>query len=102
MSAACSSSARAAADTSVGEALSPDDTLVATGSGDGTVRVWCIADGAAWDDIDATDSGAVTHAAWSPRSAGAPLLLTAHCSLEKEAARVLVRRAAHAAACDSV
>jgi WD40 repeat protein len=67
---------------------------VASGSGDGTVKVWQLDTGAIWDEIDCTDSGAVTHAVWSPRGAGAePLLLTAHYSLVQSTARVLVRRA---------
>ena len=74
------------------QAVSSDGALAATGSGDGTVRVWQLADGEVWDEIDSTDSGALTHVVWAPRPGGAqPLLLTAHCSLEAHTARVLVR-----------
>ncbi len=75
------------------QALSPDGARVATASGDGTVRVWEMDNGALWDEIDCTDSGAVSHAAWTRGGASdaAALLLTAHFDLQKETSRVLVR-----------
>ena len=77
--------------------MSSDGELVATGSGDGTVRVWTLADGSIWDEIDCTDSGVVTHVTWLPRAGGArPLLVTANYNVKQDLSRVMVRAARHA------
>ncbi len=60
------------------------------------MKVWDLRGAAGappWDEVDCEDSGAVTHAAWSPRPAAPPLLLTAHCALPHHASRVLARDA---------
>ena len=58
------------------------------------MRVWALADGSVWDEIDCTDSGVVTHLAWLQRTGGAqPLLVTGNYNVAQDLSRLMVRAA---------